>query len=223
MHVVCPKCQATYQVDANIPDAILVCHRCQTEFSAQGSRKEPEAKSTTPKNPIALQRKKARLWPWLTFVLCCLTGWGAFHYKDVWIQQTWVRNILLQAHYPLTPQPSDWLLLNQDTHRQWMERQDKSRVLVLTGMIKNQLMARQPLPALEVRFFDAPNTASTQTLIMPITEPPGLPQIRHAPYHAPKADLVPVAAHATRPFTLVIEDVPEHTREFSVSVSRHRP
>jgi len=228
MQVTCPHCQATYELDAQIQKAILVCHRCQTEFTTPEADIAFEALDIATPSPSSntLQsftpmpkRKKSSVWPWLTFILLCLTATGAAYEQQAWLQQPWVRTILLQFHYPLTTQSSDWLILKDQSHLQWMDRQDDSRVLLITGAIQNQLFAEQLPPPLQIDFFDAPNSAPIQSITLPIRLPPNLPQIRHAPYDPPQQDTNPIAAHSSRPFTLVLENIPESTREFSISVN----
>jgi len=34
MRIACPHCQATYEIDASLTDAVFVCHRCAKEFRA---------------------------------------------------------------------------------------------------------------------------------------------------------------------------------------------
>ena len=56
MLIVCPHCQAKYQLDAEIHQAIFVCHRCQTEFGVGLSQAEEEASlthtDTSPEMPL---------------------------------------------------------------------------------------------------------------------------------------------------------------------------
>jgi len=217
MHVTCPQCHATYELKDDIQHVLLVCHRCQTEFTTDDEKKAPP----TPIDTLhpAPQRKQVRLWPWLTVVLLIIAGFGVQYNQTTWIQHPWVRNILAQFHYPLHTQSSDWLILRNQSHRQWMIRQDGSKILILTGHIQNRLNAPQRPPQLIIHFYEAPNTRPLQSITMPITMQPNLPQIRHAPYISPKIDHTPIPAHAKREFTLVFEHVPEQSREFSIEVS----
>jgi len=225
MHVTCPQCHATYQLKQDVHHALLVCHRCQTEFTTDNmsTPHTPLHENTTPPPldamPLAPQRKKVRLWPWLTVVLLIITGFGIQYNQDIWLQQAWVRNILAQLHYPLHTQANDWLILRNQSHRQWMTRQNGSKVLILTGSIQNRLDAPQLPPQLIVQFYDAANTSPTQSSTLSITMPPSLPQIRHAPYIAPDIDLTPISAHGQRDFTFVFEQIPEQSREISIDIS----
>jgi len=215
MLVTCPQCHASYHIKEHL-NAVLVCHRCQTEFTIDTAQQAP----ITP--PIAnqsnLQRKKTSLLPWLTLVLLIIAVAGVQTHQNTWLQQPWLRHILASLHYPLHPQTSDWNIIQHDALRQWVTRQDGSKVLVLSGYIRNTLPTPQPLPKLEVRFFDIPNAPPIQRIITNITLPPDIPRIHHAPYIPPEDDRTPVAAHAKRAFTLVLEHVPEHSREVSIQV-----
>jgi len=226
MHVTCPQCHATYELNDDVHDALLICHRCKTEFSTHTMREPQVSPHPTPiehadLNPShpAPKRKKARLWPWLMAVLLMISAWGVQYNQELWLQQPWVRNMLAQLHYPLHAQASDWRILKDESHRQWMTRQDGSRILLLTGVIQNRLNAPLLPPKLKVSFYAASNAPVTQSMILPITLPPSLPQIRHAPYTPPKLDKTPIAAHGKREFTLVFEHVPEQSREISIEVS----
>jgi len=228
MHVTCPQCHTTYQLKDDIHHAVLVCHRCQTEFTTDDQdtfEQHPQiAKETTTEIPLnsshlAPKRRKARIWPWLTTVLLIIMGLGIQYNQDTWLQQTWVRNILIQLHYPLKMQANDWSMLRQQTHRQWITRQNGSKILMFTGVLRNNLSAPQRPPQLTIQFYDTANTAPTQSITLPFTLQPSLPQIHHAPYVMPAQDNTPIPAHSQRTFTLVLEHVPEQSREFSVDVS----
>ncbi|MDQ6973937.1 MAG: DUF3426 domain-containing protein [Mariprofundaceae bacterium] len=198
---------------------MLVCHRCQREFTTDDiptiGKPVPSSDDMRP----TLNRKKTHIWPWLTVVLLIVAGFGFQYNQATWIQQTWLRNILAQLHYPIHTQASDWLILRNQSHRQWITRQDNSKVLVFTGSIQNRLKAAQHLPQLTIHFYDAPNRRPNQSISRRITMTPSLPEIRHAPYVQPDIDHTPMAALEQRHFTLVFEHVPEHSREFSIEVS----
>jgi len=228
MHVTCPQCHATYELKDDVHHALLVCHRCQTEFAMDGMSVSTEPtlsdQKIIPENPMdmmrpAPQRKKARIWPWLTAVLLIIIGLGLQYNQALWQQQVWLRNILIQFHYPLQTQANDWRISGGQSHRQWVTRQDGSRVLMLTGSIQNRLDAPQLPPQLIVQFYDVSNTSPMQSDVVPISMPTNIPQIRHAPYIAPDKDLRPIPAHGQREFTLVFEHVPEQSREISIAVS----
>lgn len=42
MQILCPQCHAVYEVGPLIKNAVLICHRCQTEFSADGKPVSPD-------------------------------------------------------------------------------------------------------------------------------------------------------------------------------------
>jgi hypothetical protein len=277
MIISCPKCKAQYKLDSLIKNAILVCHRCGTEFNpnqetkpaqmriAQGvslfdaaqqqvNKKESPAMDTstdidveqhdvvseptdTTETPITTydisdditthldksmlmpKRASVRLWPWLILVLLCIAGFGVWQNQQQWLQHPWVRSAMLQMNLPIKAKDSDWLIVRDHIQQQWIDRQDKSRVLLISGYIQNRLYAKQIPPAFLVTFFDIPESGAIDTRLMSFTEPPNLPQIRHAPYIAPPKDTVPIAAKGKRAFTLVIEHVPEGTRHVSLSIA----
>ncbi len=41
MRIACPHCQATYEIDASLAQAIFVCHRCARKFRAVEDEEEP--------------------------------------------------------------------------------------------------------------------------------------------------------------------------------------
>ena len=215
MLVTCPQCHASYHIEEHL-NAMLVCHRCNTEFTADTTQQTPSTPAA-PNKPRP-QRKKSSLLPWLTMVLLIIAAAGFQAYQNTWLQQPWLRHILASLHYPLNAQASDWHITQHDGLRQWITRQDGSKVLVLSGYIRNTLPIPRPLPKLEVRFFDVSSAASIQRMTVNITQTPDIPRIHHAPYIPPENDRTPVAAHAKRAFTLVLEHVPEHSREVSIQV-----
>jgi len=171
---------------------------------------------------IRPQRRQARLWTWLIGVLCVISGIGVWQNIDQWQKQSWVRSAMINLQYPMPKQRSDWHIDKDNLHSQWITRQDKSRVLFIDGYVYNQILADQTPPTLQVGLLDMPNSAPLSVRYMHITEPPSLPQIRHAPYTPPAVDNIPVSAHGKRAFTLIIEDIPEHIREISLAVAKPR-
>ncbi|MDQ6995222.1 MAG: DUF3426 domain-containing protein [Mariprofundaceae bacterium] len=215
----CPKCQATYELKHDVQHALLVCHRCKSEFTTDDIPVIEKPVPSSDSMYLASKRKKTRIWPWLTVVLLIVASFGMQYNQDIWIQQAQIRNILAQLHYPMQAQASDWLILRNQSHRQWVTRQDGSKVLVLTGSIQNRLNAAQQLPQLTIHFYESANTRPIQSITTFITMPPSLPDIRHAPYIQPDIDRTPMKGYEKRDFTLVFEHVPEHSREFSIEVS----
>jgi len=274
MLVSCPQCKAKYQLAATIKNAILVCHRCGTEFHTEHIEKKPtiidnelslfeytevnkketaiEAEPTqTPSdnNPVSPvqqtdktdadaephdlphiqlsedlalpKRKQTRIWHWLILVLICISLLGIWNNQKLWLAQPWMRSLMMNMQLSVTSSAADWGISKDNLHSQWIDRQNHSRVLFIDGYIQNRLLSEQAPPAIQVSFYDMPNSHAIQTRIIAITEPPNLPSIRHAPYIAPAIDQIPVSAGGQRAFTLVLENVPEQAREVSINIANH--
>ncbi len=292
MIISCPQCKAQYKLASLIKNAILVCHRCGTEFNPNATESSEKTSDLTPSlfehqhsktlqdeqhtqtspeevsskaieptapettdiqketpysntddemiapsaheaapeiehEPVHLdehmlmpKRPHSRVWPWMMLVLLAIAGFGIWKNQNQWLENIWVRSLMLQINMPIQSSANDWMVVQQDIQNQWVERQDHSRVLVVHGYIQNRLHAAQLVPDLKVSFFDIPETEPISSRILAITEPPSLPQIRHAPYIAPPKDMIPVQSGGKRIFTLVIEDVPKDTRNISISIAR---
>ncbi|MDX8398066.1 MAG: hypothetical protein R8K49_07085 [Mariprofundaceae bacterium] len=246
MLITCPQCKAHYQLHRIEQSVILVCHRCNTEFATTQHQPslitdQSKAESTlqnqpsitptsesSPKNSpephIPEQaypaRKQAHIWPWLIFILISISGFGLWQHQQQWQAQPWLRSIMLQVQIPIQQHASDWKLMQDQSHSQWITRQDNSQILFIDSAIKNLLSAKQAPPTLQLRFYAAPNSPAIQSRIIAITEPPSLPNIRHAPFIAPATDLTPVMEHQSRTFSLVIENIPKHARNFTLSVQQ---
>lgn len=163
-------------------------------------------------------RSQTRIWHWLVLVLLCISGLGLWQNQKQWLAQPWVRSLMMNMQVSVASNPADWSILKDHIHSQWIDRQDHSRVLFIDGYIQNLLLSDQTPPAIQVSFFDMPNSRAIQTRTMAITEPPSLPTIRHVPYIVPDIDQVPVGAGRKRAFTLVIENVPEQALEVSMVI-----
>ncbi len=165
------------------------------------------------------ERAQTHIWHWLILVLLCISGLGIWSNQKQWLAQPWVRSLMMNMQISIDSTPADWDILKDHIHSQWIDRQDDSRVLFIDGYIQNRLLGEQIPPSIQISFFDMPNSRAIQTRTLAITEPPSLPTIRHAPYIAPAIDQVPISAGGKRAFTLVIENVPEQTREISIMIA----
>jgi len=168
---------------------------------------------------LSPRRKQAHIWPWLIFVLICVAGLGVWKNKNSWLEQPWARSLMMNLKLPVTFNANDWSIATDSLHSQWVNRQDDSRILLISGYIHNQLLSDQLAPPLRINFHEVPNGPILISYIMPITEPPSLPQIRHAPFLSPDIDSVPIAAGGMRAFTLIIENPPEDSREFTLGIA----
>jgi len=180
---------------------------------------DDEASISDNQATISPRRKQAHMWPWLIFVLICVAGLGLWKNQSSWLEQPWARSLMMNLKLPVTFNPNDWSIATDNLQSQWVKRQDDSRILLISGYIHNRLLSDQLAPPLRINFHEVPNGPILSTYIMPITEPPSLPQIRHAPFVSPDIDSVPIAAGGMRAFTLVIENAPEDSREFTLGIA----
>jgi len=182
-------------------------------------QEEGKAAAYLSEDHLLPERQSLKLWPWLILVLLCISSLGIWKHQQQWLAQPWLRSLMMNIQLTVAPNPADWGIEQEDLHSQWIDRQDGSRVLFIDGYIKNRLLSNQIPPAIQISFFDMPNSSAIQTRTIVITEPPSLPTIRHTPYIAPAIDQIPVSAGGKRAFTLVIENVPEQARELSMMIT----
>lgn len=164
------------------------------------------------------ERAVARIWPWLTTMLIIIGGTGFWLKHEVWLDNTWFRSLLVNMHLPVTVRNKDWHIVPDSVHAQWIKRSDGSQALLIEGRIENLLYSEIPLPEIEIRFYsalDPEKPVATRRLV--ITQPPTIEAIRQAPFHAPPADRVPVAARGERGFVLLLESLPENTGDFTLT------
>ncbi|MES0372439.1 MAG: hypothetical protein ABUK11_09200 [Mariprofundaceae bacterium] len=163
-------------------------------------------------------RKIGAIWPWLIAMLLIISATGFWFKQDVWLDNPWVRSVLINMHLPVEVRNKDWYIIPGSVQGNWLKRDDGSQVLTVQGRIENRLYCELPPPRIFVRFFD--DTGITESLgdkLLPITEPPSMEQVKHAPFITPEIDLVPVEAQGERGFFLVIDSLPEHTADFTLS------
>ncbi len=181
---------------------------------AEGEAAEAETADFTLPPPL---RRGPRIWPWLAAMLIAIAGAGFYVQKDQWLANPALRGMLANLHLPLPPRDDDWQVEPASVLAQWIRRDDGSRVLVIEGKVKNRLDADLPPPAIEIVFFDpdAPDQV-LERRVLPITAPPSLEAIRHAPWSPPPVDDIPVPARGERAFVLVLERLPERTGDFTL-------
>jgi len=175
---------------------------------------EAELQKTAP--PPA--RSRAAIWPWLIAILLIIGGSGFWYKQDVWLDHPWVRSVLINMHLPVQVRDKDWHIIPDSVHGQWLTRDDESRVLVIEGRVANRLYSEVSPPQIQVHFFD--DSGLDQVLgetTLAITEPPGIEQIKHAPFESPDIDRVPVEAQGERGFFLVLDALPERTADFTLT------
>jgi hypothetical protein len=189
--------------------------------AAEGSKrteKEITAVAEGDKTPLPPTRKGAVIWPWLIFILLLIGGSGVWYKQDVWLDHPWVRSVLINMHLPVEVRDKDWHIVPESVHGQWLTRDDQSRILMIEGRVANRLYCELPPPQIQVHFFD--DSGLDQVLgkiTLAITEPPGIEQVKHAPFEAPDIDRVPVEAQGERGFFLVLDSLPERTADFTLT------
>lgn len=177
-----------------------------------------EVKEPDHEEPLPPARKSVVIWPWLITMLLIISGTGFWFKQDVWLDHPWVRSLLINMHLPVEVRNKDWFIIPGSVQGNWLKRDDGSQVLTVQGRIENRLYCELPPPRILVRFFD--DTGITESLgekLLSITEPPSMEQIKHAPLVMPDIDRVPVEAQGERGFFLVLDSLPEHTADFTLS------
>jgi hypothetical protein len=177
-----------------------------------------ESSKEDAKAPLPPARKSAVIWPWLIFILLLIGGSGVWHKQDAWLDHPWVRSVLINMHLPVEVRDKDWRIVPESVHGQWLTRDDQSRILMIEGRVANQLYCELSPPRIQVHFFD--DSGLDQVLgkvTLAITEPPGIEQVKHAPFEMPDIDRVPVEAQGERGFFLVLDSLPERTADFTLT------
>ena len=168
---------------------------------------------------IAPVREQAHLWPWFFTALLVVTLAGIWTQQEAWLDNRWMRSTLINLTLPLENREKDWLILPQSVKSEWVIRDDNSRVMVISGTIKNLLASSMPYPDIEVTFYanQQPDRALA-TISLPITEKPAAKSIVQTPFVSPKA-LKHAAASSQTEFILVIESMPDGTGDFTLSAN----
>ena len=233
MHLTCPQCQTSYEVEDSFSSTTVVCHRCGIEFSVSiNPGSPPPEKENLPSSPsdISLheeaeteavqppRRKKARLWSWLSVVLIAITAGGIWLQQDAWLDNRWVRSTAINLGIPIMLRDKDWSIDADSVHAAWVIRNDNSKVLVITGRVKNLLSSELPAPVIKTVFYsNIPADKIIARRQQKITLQPGMATIKRTPYKAPAQDSTPVSPLGTRNFTFVIESLPEDMGDFSLT------
>lgn len=164
------------------------------------------------------QRAEVALWPWMIAMLLVIGSVGFWYKKDAWLDNPWFRNVLMNIYLPVEVRDKDWFIIPGSVQGHWLKRDDGSQVLVVQGRVENLLYSKQAAPKILVRFYDDSGiTDSLGEKLMPITEPPSMDQVRHAPFKTPPVDKVAVESQGQRGFFLVLEELPERTADFTLS------
>jgi len=232
MHLECPHCQASYDIDSDISDAACVCHRCGQEFAAQPQpdTTEPPLLLAMPDQPasacvdeheIAAElpplRKTVHLWPWFLTMLVLLVVGGFWVQKDAWMDNRWLRSTLINIGVELPMRAKDWRIVPDSVQPKWINRNDGSRVLFIRGRIDNLMRSDMYLPRINIVFFSkiAPQKQIGQTVAI-IRHTPSEQQLRQTPIILPAIDSALVPTLGKHDFAVVVESVPQETGDFSL-------
>jgi hypothetical protein len=181
--------------------------------------------SSTAYEPLAPARKELVIWPWLVAMLLIISSFGFWYKKDVWLDHPWVRSVLINMYLPVEVRDKDWFIVPDSVQGHWLKRDDGSQVLLIQGRIENRLYCELPPPHIAIHFFDDSGiNESIDEKTLPITEPPSMDQVKHAPFVTPDLDRIPVEAQGQRGFFLVLESLPDQVADFTLSpVAKKHP
>ena len=172
--------------------------------------------------PAPPARKEIAIWPWLVVILLIISGTGFWYKQDAWLDHPWVRSVLINLYLPVAVRDKDWVIAPESVQGNWLKRDDGSQVLIIQGRIENRLYCELSPPKILVRFFDESGiNESLEERVMPITEPPSMEKVKHAPFVTPELDHVAVEAQGQRGFFLVVESLPEQAADFTLKPVAH--
>lgn len=225
MRIVCPECHAAYQVGAIIKNAILVCHRCNTEFDTYGNKiaednetakvfenQEKHAPTFGVKDLIqsGMGEKKEQVWLWMILILLALIFTGTAMQWEHWKFNSMARAVSIEINQDTPILDRDWKIIANTVQNQWLKRQDGSLVLVIEGQVRNLVGTALPPPEIKVTFIT--QIGEDIEVILPITEPADLETLQSTPFISPPVDTTPISMLATRGFLLLIEEAPQTTQ-----------
>ena len=225
MRVICPECFASYQVDAVVKNAVLVCHKCNTEFDSFGNKvvagdattqffqtQEDHAPTFGIKDlaQSGMNKHKQRVGLWMGLLLMTIMATGLTVNWDIWSHHGVFRGYQLQVQTSAPILDSDWQVEFDSVHSQWLKREDGSLVLIIEGEVSNLLSIPLPPPEIKVTFIT--QTGQNNEVIQPITEPASMNVLKASPFISPAVDKTAVFPLGSRGFILVLEDVPLSTQ-----------
>lgn len=217
IEIVCPSCGARYRVPRAKAERArrLHCAMCGAYFS----RKLPERDISLPE-PVPARR--SGLWPWLALTALIVAAAGFYAQRDAWLAEPHLRGWLLAAGWSLPRFDGDWQIVPSSLAVHRLVRNDGSEVMTVEGAVRNLLRHAAPPPALQLKLWSDERASPLATWIMPITEPPTLDALLHAPWRAPPPDTVPVPGGGYRSFLLVVEAPPPEATQISLRVVNRR-
>jgi len=229
MRVRCPGCRAVYEVKDVDDDAILICHRCSTEFDNDGLEpSDPDLEtSSEPAGVEKLAREttpdQQRVWLWLLVFLCAAIGAGLWLNKDSWMERPWARSFMINNGYRAIIHDRDWRLMPESVKAQWIERTDHSLVLLIEGRVENRLQSTLPPPAMRISLLSGEASGQiVQEILRPITLKPLGNAIQRVPFISPPEDTMPILSSGTRGFILVLENVPDKANSFTIGAAANQ-
>jgi len=225
MQISCPQCHKTYNIEAEIKLESVVCSQCGSEFSPETVEQEASEKPNQPDSAEVLEqpefspppRKTVSIWPWFFTLLILITSAGTWIQKDAWLDNRWMRGMLLGFNLPLENREKDWLIIPESVRIEWITRDDNSKVMLISGTIKNLLASRMPYPEIEITFYSSlqPDLV-LESRSFPITEKPDVKTFAHAPFALPKS-LKIAAGHSSHEFIVMSESVAEGAGDITLT------
>lgn len=155
--------------------------------------------------------------PWLLAVVMLIAGSGFWLNHEAWLDDPWLRSVLLNAGIEMEIRDKDWHIDPNSVSATWLEREGGATVLVITGEILNKLQTDLLPPLVHFTLYarDNPDELILERDLI-ITRPPLMQAIRQAPYSPPPRDDMPITALGKRGFILVLEDLPQNAGNFSL-------
>ena len=225
MRIVCPECHAAYQVGAIIKNAILVCHRCNTEFDtygnkiAEGNETAEVFKKQEEHAPIfgvkdliqsGMRGNKEQVLLWMILILLALIFTGIAVQWEHWKFNSITRAVSIEIDQDASILDRDWKIIANTVQSQWLKREDGSLALVIEGQVQNLVGTALPPPEIKITFVT--QIGQNIKMVMPITEPADLNTLQQVPFISPPVDKTPVPMLSTRGFLLLIEEAPQTTQ-----------
>ena len=191
------------------------------QWTADDASTPPETEQVeaaeTPTPSSLPPRAKLRIMPWLMGVIFLIAGSGFWLNHDAWMDDPWLRSVMLNIGLDIEVRDKDWLVDPDSVSATWLTRSDKETVLVITGEVNNLLQTDLLPPNIHFTLFarDNPDELILERNLI-ITRPPLMQAIRQAPYMPPARDNTKIPALGKRGFVLVLEDMPQNAGNFSL-------
>ncbi|RME84674.1 MAG: hypothetical protein D6771_04235 [Zetaproteobacteria bacterium] len=218
----CPSCGVRFRVpkERALRARRFHCRLCGAYFA----RKEPSQPELAPVvDPLPTPPvRRTSLAPWLAVAALIVAAAGFYAQRDAWLAEPHLRGWLLAAGWSLPRFDGDWQIVPSSLAVHRLVRNDGSEVMTVEGAVRNLLRHAAPPPALQLKLWSDERASPLATWIMPITEPPTLDALLHAPWRAPPPDTVPVPGGGYRSFLLVVEAPPPEATQISLRVVNRR-